>query len=352
MPRNRGGTKQYQDDMDDVAGAYDDAADDGYDARAHPSSKHVRNMRAEQETVREVKIPREKHSVIIGRGGATLRELEATHGVKIDVPPRNVKDDTVYVEGLESAAQAAVDAIHQKINEAALLSSTKNARPQGKKGGSAPSAVTANTGGNEQAFPALPGQETVAVSVDVEKFAHGLVIGTGGQRVQDLRRRLARKDGVPLVRETAGIDVIVPDKADTSTIITVHVPKHTVDHAVAQIKDFFNFYEISHHLQGITVAGSSVGSALAADASTRGAKASRNKDAQPTPARAAAPAAAAAAGAKPAAGAALSAPAAPAAETAPVAASKGRGARQPACAFVDLVQLNGYTHEALPQRTW
>ena len=348
MPRRGGGGAKhaYDDDVAEAKGRFDDDHD-GYDRRQHPTSRHVKDLRQPKDemaemTVERLDVPDGTVGRLVGKGGATKNGLEGEYNVVIDLPARGDKTNAVYIEGIRKDVNGALARMKEIVGMATAQGAPVLVRD--KKTG-----LVKATGKNEAAAPALPGMETIAISLNVEKFAHGLVIGTKGARLQDLRTRLATKDGVPQINKHTGVEVLVPDKADTTDVITVLVPATLKDHAVKVCREFFLFYELGQHLKGISVQGESekggVAGAMLADESTRGAKVKPRPEAKP----AGPPAGGAAAGG----GATQPQQQQQKAPPTTAAANVARAPRPPTCAFVDrcAAEGEGYTHAALPQRT-
>ena len=261
----------------DTVEELDDPADgaDGYDVRQHPTSKYVKNLRQEQPVQRDVPLPQRQHAMLIGKGGATRRELEASFRCTLDFPPREVACHVIHVEGLPADIDACVKRIHEIVAAADVPSPAPGRRGGASSGGSSSGIAT---GANVAAFPALPGDDIVCVNVDVEKFAHGKVIGTHGIRLEDLRRRLRSKGpGTPVINQHAGIDVKMPDREDTSSIITIHCPERLSTHVIATVQEFIDYYELRPHFRGISVSGvamaGGIAGALLTSSSDKGTKA-------------------------------------------------------------------------------
>lgn len=254
-----------QDYLDD---AYEDSddADDGYKKAQHPTSKYAKGLRSgakqqeldDEEVIESVDVDPNFHRFVIGRQGIVKQELEVKFDCVIDIPRKESHERKIYVNGRRADCKKVIDEIKSIV-----------AKEKAK------SAVATET----TSFPALPGQEIVTVSVDFEKSAIGLFIGQGGSRARDLKSRLSsRGENIPLVNQEVGVEVILPDRNDTSSIITVKVPKHVAHRAEGIIREFCSFYELLPHLKGVSVAGS-VGSVLKGDdGASRGEKADRTKN--------------------------------------------------------------------------
>jgi len=264
MPRR--GKQDYLDD------AYedDDDYDDHYDQKSHPTSKYAKGLRTgakqkEQENedvIEGIDVDPNYHRHLIGRQGCVRLELETKHNVVVDIPKKDSHDRKVYVSGRRADCRSALEVIK------AIVAKEK-----------AKSAVSSEN----TAFPSLPGQEIVTVSVDFEKSAIGMFIGQGGSRVRDLKHRLAsRGDNMPVVNKEVGVEVILPDRNDTSSIITIKIPKHAEEKAEKIIREFCSFYELLPSLKSVVVGNQSVGSVLKGDdgAGRGGEKATKTKNQQ------------------------------------------------------------------------
>lgn len=258
--------RRTKDDYLDDAYEDSDDADDGYKKAQHPTSKYAKGLRAgakqqevdDEEVIESVDVDPNFHRFVIGRQGMTKLELETKFDCVIDIPRKESHERKIYLNGRRADCKKAI----QEINSIVAKEKAK-------------SAVATET----SSFPALPGQEVVSVSVDFEKSAIGLFIGQGGNRVRDLKNRLSsRGENLPVVNQEVGVEVILPDRNDTSSIITVKVPKHVEQRAEAIIREFCSFYELLPHLRGISVAGS-VGNVLKGDdGASRGEKAEKTRN--------------------------------------------------------------------------
>jgi predicted RNA-binding protein YlqC (UPF0109 family) len=265
MPRHRQG---YDDDIEEVKGksskkGYDE---DDYDETSQPQS--TKGKKEEKEIDDKLEVDPDYHGAIIGAKGAQLRALEDETMCYIDVPKndKGKRDSVIWITGYRADVEYAKKRIKEIVAEKKAQEARRNQ-----------SGVLAQTGKNEVSFPALEGQETVTIAVDVEKFAHGKVIGTKGARLRDLKERLQRKEGAASSFNVhLGVDVIVPDRDDPSSIVTIHVPGTVAPRAESIIKEFFQFYEIQPHLISIKVIGDV---SMKGDSSTKGEKAAKGSSA-------------------------------------------------------------------------
>jgi predicted RNA-binding protein YlqC (UPF0109 family) len=240
-----------------------DYDEDDYDDESQPQS--TKGKSAETEIDDKLDVDPDYHGAIIGAKGAQLRALEDETACYIDVPKndKGKRDSIIWITGYRADVEYAKKRIKEIVAEKKAQEARRNQ-----------SGVLAQTGKNEVSFPALEGQETVTIAVDVEKFAHGKVIGTKGTRLRDLKERLERKEGAASSFNVhLGVDVIVPDRDDPSSIITVHVPGTVAPKAEAIIKEFFQFYEIQSHLLSIKVIGDI---SMKGDSSSKGEKAAKS----------------------------------------------------------------------------
>ena len=262
MPRR--GKQDYLDDAYESDHDYDD----DYDVKQHPTSKYAKGLRtgakqreeANEDVIEGIDVDPNYHRHLIGRQGVVRLEIETKFNVVVDIPKKDSHEKKVYVSGRRADCIKALDEIK------AIVAKEK-----------AKSAVSAEN----TAFPSLPGQEIVTVSVDFEKSAIGLFIGQGGSRIRDLKHKLmSRGDNLPIANKEVGVEVILPDRSDTSSIITIKIPKHAEDRADKIIREFCSFYELLPHLKSIVVGHQSVGSVLKGDdGKGRGAeKASKTKN--------------------------------------------------------------------------
>ena len=67
---------------------------------------------------------------------------------------------------------------------------------------------------------------------------------------------------MPIVNKEVGVEVILPDRNDTSSIITIKIPKHAEEKAEKIIREFCSFYELLPSLKSVVVGNQSVGSVL------------------------------------------------------------------------------------------
>jgi hypothetical protein len=355
MPRR--GQGKYTADRDDNYD-YDDDADDGYDKRQHPTSRYVKEQRAEsagtQLTSTALDVPQAQHALIVGKHAATLNDIEARFRVKVLVPPGSARSNTVHVDGTSNDVAAAVAHIKTQVLSppaAVVAGVAAGSSKRGNRGGRGGAAQVQDDA--SAPFPTLPGQELRTISIDFEKIAHNQFVGTGGLRVRELERRLSTKEGVPTANKHVGIAVVMPDKSDTTSIISVLVPAALVPHTEKTVRDFLGYYNLLEHLRGVTVSGavsavmaqSVPGEAAPPNKGGRRRKAAVKADVQPE-GQPETTAAVAVAAEKPAVAAEK-----PAAAPRAAVQAGHREPRPPCCPFVDLVATSGYTHAVLPQRT-
>ncbi|KAJ1843656.1 hypothetical protein LPJ57_009683, partial [Coemansia sp. RSA 486] len=133
------------------------------------------DKRTTKRVVRLNDLPRDANAMLYGKGGDTLRALQATHpGVKIHIPGPIDADQVVRVLGDRDAAQAAAAA----IGDAARL--------------------------------LLQGSQTVTVSIP--KRQHRFVVGDGGQTLRD-------------IVDATGCSVLVPPPRSASDQVSVRGPE-------------------------------------------------------------------------------------------------------------------------------
>lgn len=226
MPRHK---EQYDDEYDD-----------------NPRDREIEPREPEKRRTESisVRVPPQDHGLLIGRAGATIRDLEYETRCTFDIPRRESGSNEIWITG-------DVDDLAYAKERVLEITSCGKGRRQTHEQEPAPARPAVPS--TKNAFPSLPGERDVVLLVDVEKWAHARVIGQGHTRIDELRKRLCHKEGLPDVCQNQGVEVIVPDRADTSSLISVHVPESIAPRAEKVIREFFNFYEITQHLRGITV---------------------------------------------------------------------------------------------------
>lgn len=125
---------------------------------------------ASAEAMRELKVPNDSAGQIIGRGGETIRSLEAQTGARIQVAARDGDRDgqrTVTLSGPEENVRRAEEAITTLLSARAAAGG-----PGGAAGISAP-----------------PGVEIVTDVIQVSNDTAGSIIGRGGETVRGLQTK-------------------------------------------------------------------------------------------------------------------------------------------------------------------
>ena len=186
---------------------YDDGYDyDNYDD--YPPVNDITGGGKEASTTLEILVDKHHHKVLIGPGGATVRDLNKTYYVEVTIPHRNDPDSYVYVYGLLSDARKCKDRILEMVGQ-------KTVETAGRTRGG----VLATTAENAASFPVLPSQAETVIELNLSKASHGNFIGTNHERKDELLRNLrgARTvgGGVP------GIDIKIPRREDVSNIISI-----------------------------------------------------------------------------------------------------------------------------------
>ena len=158
-------------------------------------------------TSKTTTVEKSKHGLIIGKGGATIKDLEAKFGVKIILP----KDEssTVTVNGAKAAE--AIAAIQEIVSpkEKKSSSSSSSSAPASKATSSAASTVT----------------KVLKVAEEDHKY----IVGPGGATVK-------------AIREESGADVTITPKSDQVTITgpsdkAVKKAEKLVKEAIAKVHD-------------------------------------------------------------------------------------------------------------------
>ncbi|KAJ2598667.1 hypothetical protein GGF39_002555 [Coemansia sp. RSA 1721] len=143
------------------------------------------DKRTTKRVVRLNDLPRDANAMLYGKGGDTLRALQATHpAVKIRIPGPIDADQVVRVLGDRDAAQAAAAA----ISDAARL--------------------------------LLQGSQTVTVSIP--KRQHRFVVGDGGQTLRD-------------IVDATGCSVLVPPPRSASDQVSVRGPEASLVQALGLV---------------------------------------------------------------------------------------------------------------------
>jgi polyribonucleotide nucleotidyltransferase len=63
----------------------------------------------------ELVVDRKKHSLVIGKGGSQIQEIQATSGARVIVPKRDEETDTISVRGTKSEVADAIRMIKEAI---------------------------------------------------------------------------------------------------------------------------------------------------------------------------------------------------------------------------------------------
>ena len=222
------------------------------------SSKADRNVEI------SVAVPKDMHRLVIGPRGSTIAALRAQYNCEIDVPmPRDPSSDVCIYgpESLVSKARSAVLAIVQEATAPAQV--TKNIN------GSAPPTPAQVVAANDRLATATTKTSEVprstqvtkapedrvdvntkscraAIQLDIEKFVHGRVVGAQRARLDDLKRRVAQVG-------CGGASVVVPDREDSSSIITITVSTQHAAAAQKAVEEFVTYYELLPHVRSINV---------------------------------------------------------------------------------------------------
>lgn len=154
-------------------------------------------------------VDKSKHGIIIGKGGATIKELEAKYGVKIVLP----KDDsnTITVNG--DKASDAVAAIQE------LVAPKKSSKDDKKAASSSSSKASSSSSAEPKASKVLK----------IAEEDHKYIVGPGGATVK-------------AIREETGCDIQISTKPDQVTITgaddkAVKKAEKRVKEAIAKVHD-------------------------------------------------------------------------------------------------------------------
>jgi hypothetical protein len=345
---------------DDVAERYVEAADSSSSGSSRRKKQPRDQPRSDPEVELSVCIPKHLHKHVIGAKGAVVQQLRDEFRCDIDVPPQQDPSEEVSIFGPESLARKAKAAVLEIAQKPTLQQAQQSTR---KDSGSQRRA-------HVDTF--VEGQESVVIHVDMEKFAHGRVVGPQRSRLEDLTKRVSDLVAGTRTSNLASVAVVVPDRNDSSSIISITVPKLHAAAAQKAVEDFITFYELLPHVRSIkaielaaapatssnavggasnvplasspTVASVGQPSASSEDkgvnnSSTRGRNEKKSGQAGKSSAElTAAPSGPASGGPRQSAASASAVP-------------QCRACHSPLTAFVDLTAANGYTHAVLPKRT-
>jgi len=162
-------------------------------------------------TSKTTTVDKSKHGLIIGKGGAMIKDLEAKFGVKIVLP----KDDssTITVNGAKAAA--AIAAIQELVE------------PKEKKATS--SAAKSASSSSSSSAKAAPSAEKVTKVLKIPEDDHKYIVGPSGATVK-------------AIREESGADVVMSTNPDQVTISgpdekCVKKAEKSVKQAIAKVHD-------------------------------------------------------------------------------------------------------------------
>ena len=135
-----------------------------------------------------LQIPKSFHPTIIGRGGETIRQLQATHGCDIHVPARDSPSNAVLLTGSPQSIQAA----HRAINQ--LLHFTASTDP------------------------------LLTASFTLSGRYYGQLIGPGGQTLKSLEGE-------------TGSSITIPGRDSGSEVVSVQGSRESVDRALRRMQE-------------------------------------------------------------------------------------------------------------------
>lgn len=156
-------------------------------------------------------VDKSKHGIIIGKGGATIKELEAKYSVKIVLP----KDDsnTITVNGAKAAEAVAA------IQELVAPKKKEEKAPKKEEKSSSSSKASSSAGGDAKASKVLK----------IAEEDHKYIVGPGGATVKQ-------------IREESGCDIQISTNPDQVAISgpddkAVKKAEKLVKAAIAKVHD-------------------------------------------------------------------------------------------------------------------
>ena len=225
----------------------DDDIDERYVEVATGASSSSKRKKQQQQVVDakveiSVSISKHLHKLVIGAKGATVQRLRDEFQCDIDIPPQKDPSSDIFIFGRDSMARKAKVAMLELVHQATTVQGHSSSS---KDSGGERTIVSGPL------FSALHGQESVVLHVDMEKFAHGRVIGPQRIRLDDLKRRVSKTVPGQRTSVLSGVAVVVPDKEDSSCIISVTVPKLHAAAAQQAVEEFISFYELRPFVRSI-----------------------------------------------------------------------------------------------------
>lgn len=169
-------------------------------------------------TSKTTTVDKSKHGIVIGKGGATIKDLETKFGVKIVLP----KDDssTITVNGAKAAE--AIEAIQ------ALVAPKGDKKASSSSSSSSSTKASSSSEGSKSKSSKESGEKVVKV-LKVPAEDHKYIVGAGGATVK-------------AIREESGADVQISTNPDQVTITgsdekSVKKAEKLVKEAIAKVHD-------------------------------------------------------------------------------------------------------------------
>eukprot|EP01090_Pellita_catalonica_P022928 TRINITY_DN911_c0_g1_i2.p2 TRINITY_DN911_c0_g1~~TRINITY_DN911_c0_g1_i2.p2 ORF type:complete len:246 (+),score=60.00 TRINITY_DN911_c0_g1_i2:42-779(+) len=92
-------------------------------AEDYANNKEIRMiLKGDRLQTKEISVPKDKHGLIIGRGGSTLKRISRDTGVEINVPKQQNKKDTITLSGDEDEIAKAEAIIMKMLKREGLKS--------------------------------------------------------------------------------------------------------------------------------------------------------------------------------------------------------------------------------------
>jgi rRNA processing protein Krr1/Pno1 len=140
-------------------------------------------------TSANIEVPKALHSRLIGKGGATIKDLQQRSGARINIPRPEEATNSIRLEGTPEAIRKVRGDIEQLLNLKLAEAGAKNTDE----------------------------------FLEVPKNKHSLIIGKGGSNLRELQEKFQ-------------VYVQVPGQNDPSTTVTLHGSTEGIAQAKAQIE--------------------------------------------------------------------------------------------------------------------
>jgi len=128
---------------------------------------HSQHVAPEQSL--EIEIPKRSHSVVIGKGGQTVQQLQQSTGARIVVPKQSDPSSKILIEGSKQAVQAAIQELERLLN------------------------LKLSDGGVQSQYFECP------------KAKHSIIIGKGGSSIRELQSKHSVQIQVPMNSEPSSV---------------------------------------------------------------------------------------------------------------------------------------------------